>query len=223
MAEPDRLKCPYYNQVRFLAFHNKAAKGPGYSRVMTRKILANEEYCMQIDAHTQFNKGWDTLVKNEWKATNNEFAVISNVPAGFAEMEIKNIGGEKEKEVPRQCLVRFADNGIPVCNFISFVFLCFYYTSSQDIFIQIVICEKKKNLCCISNRFVVMFFLLQNYESPGDGKVMDLEKPLLANTWSAAFSFAKCHFEESVPYDPYTPYVMGAEQFPRFVRMWTRG
>lgn len=59
--------------------------------------------------------------------------------------------------------------------------------------------------------------------APGDGMAADLQKPLLANTWSSAFSFAKCHLEESAPYDPFTPYVMGAEQFPRFVKMWTRG
>lgn len=47
---------------------------------------------------------------------------------------------------------------------------------------------------------------------------VDLDKPLLANTWSSAFSFAKCHLEESVPYDPFSPYIMGGEQFPRFVR-----
>lgn len=64
----------------------------------------------------------------------------------------------------------------------------------------------------------ICVLLVQNYLAPGDGMVADLQKPLLANTWSAAFSFAKCHLEESVPYDPFTPYIMGAEQFPRFVR-----
>ena len=47
---------------------------------------------------------------------------------------------------------------------------------------------------------------------------MNLEKPLLSHAWSAAFSFSKCHIEETTPYDPFTPYIMAAEQFPRFAR-----
>lgn len=53
--------------------------------------------------------------------------------------------------------------------------------------------------------------------------VENLQKPLLSHAWSAGFSFSKCHLEESVPYDPFTPYVMGVEQFARFARLWTRG
>jgi hypothetical protein len=57
----------------------------------------------------------------------------------------------------------------------------------------------------------------------GDGKVEGLEKPLLSHGWSAGFSFSKCHLEEAAPYDAYTPYVMGVEQFARYARFWTRG
>ena len=65
MAEPERTSCPHYDQVRFLAFHNKAAKGPGFSRTMIRKILANEEYCMQTDAHMKFTKNWGNEQKQK--------------------------------------------------------------------------------------------------------------------------------------------------------------
>jgi hypothetical protein len=52
---------------------------------------------------------------------------------------------------------------------------------------------------------------------------VDLEKPLLSHGWSAAFSFAKCHFEESVPHDPFAPWAKPIEQFPSYARLWTRG
>jgi hypothetical protein len=51
----------------------------------------------------------------------------------------------------------------------------------------------------------------------------NLEKPLLSYAWSAAFSFAKCHLEEHVPYDNFAPVLFDAEQFPRYARMFTRG
>ena len=59
--------------------------------------------------------------------------------------------------------------------------------------------------------------------SPADGKVADLNKPLLGHGWSAAFSFAKCHLEENAPYDTFSQYAMSVEQFSRFARFWTRG
>lgn len=113
IAEPERLQCPRFNQVRLLAFHNRSAKGPSYARSMVRKILNNEEFCMQIDAHSSFAKNWDQIAIEEWKKTQNEFGVISNVPAKQGEQQDFETGS-KAKEVPRQCKTVFADNGVPV-------------------------------------------------------------------------------------------------------------
>ena len=114
IAEPERLQCPRFDQIRHLAFHDKTAKGPLYARSMTRKILGNEEFCMQVDAHSSFRKNWDQIAKNDWKSVNNEFAVLSHVPAKQAdEIELSD-GASQESVVPRQCKVAFQDNGVPV-------------------------------------------------------------------------------------------------------------
>lgn len=63
----------------------------------------------------------------------------------------------------------------------------------------------------------------KSYAARGDGKAQNLQKPLLSHAWSAGFSFSKCHLEESAPYDSFTPFVMGVEQFARYARLWTRG
>jgi hypothetical protein len=76
--------------------------------------------------------------------------------------------------------------------------------------------------CCFDCS-LIQFTQLQSFMTHGDGKVEGLEKPLLSHGWSAGFSFAKCHLEEAAPYDAYTPYVMGVEQFARYARFWTRG
>lgn len=169
-------KCPYFHQIRLVGVHDLQAKGPTFARSLARKVLGNEEYCMQIDAHSDFVKNWDTLLKEEWKHTKNEFAVISTVPPPISEKNDLQPGGSKEREVPRACAVRFMQhNGVPM------------------------------------------------YDSPADFTAVNLEKPLLSHTWSAAFSFAKCHFEESVPNDSFSYYAKPVEQVTRFARMWTRG
>lgn len=76
-----------------------------------------------------------------------------------------------------------------------------------------------------TNQFLTLLTLenIQEYSSPADGKAASLEKPLLSHAWSSAFSFSKCHIEETAPYDPFTPYVSGVEAFARYARFWTRG
>lgn len=65
--------------------------------------------------------------------------------------------------------------------------------------------------------------MLQIYHH-ADGKVDSLVRPLLSHTWSPSFSFAKCHLEESTPYDSFLPYVSSnIEAFGRYARAWTRG
>ncbi|KAG7371982.1 glycosyltransferase GlcNAc [Nitzschia inconspicua] len=168
---PERSQCPRIDQIRKIAVHNIAAKGPGWARSLGRKVLGNEEFCLQIDAHSKFIPGWDAVLKEEWKAAENEFAVISHPPPRTSDFD-KSV---EEKVVPRNCAVDFLDIRVP------------------------------------------------HYSLGGDGKVENLKKPLLSHTWSPGFSFAKCHLEESAPYDGFTPYVAGAEAFSRYARFWTRG
>ena len=107
--------CPHFNQIRLVAYHHIQAKGPMLARSLVRKVLGNEEFCMQIDAHTEFVPLWDELVVSEWKSTKNEFGVISNVPADKKELRSDD-GASKRKSVPRQCGIHFMDNGFPVRN-----------------------------------------------------------------------------------------------------------
>ena len=109
-----RDKCPRIDQIRLVAFHHVNAKGPIHARTMIRKVLGNEEFCMQVDAHTEFAKDWDEMVLEEWRKASNEFAVITAVPAPTAEKEKHSIGGSDFKKVPRQCKIKFRDNGFPV-------------------------------------------------------------------------------------------------------------
>ena len=70
--DAERAKCPHYHQVRQVSFHNIQAKGPAHSRSLTHKVLADEEFCLQMDAHTKVVPQWDELLKSEWKSVGNE-------------------------------------------------------------------------------------------------------------------------------------------------------
>ena len=115
IATEEMEKCPRINQIRLLAVYNIAAKGPSDARSMTRKILGNEEFCLQIDSHTSFTQDWDELAKEEWHKTGNEFAVLSTAPAKMSEQsDYESWTGSKSGEVPRQCMPKILDTNIPV-------------------------------------------------------------------------------------------------------------
>eukprot|EP00536_Pseudo-nitzschia_multiseries_P009767 jgi/Psemu1/325767/estExt_fgenesh1_pg.C_2820013 len=164
-----KKKCPRFNQIRVVRVQDNFAKGPPWSRVLGRRSLGNEEFCLQTAAHSSFVEHWDEKVRKEWILANNEFGIISNPPKPKDE--------PNPEEVPRTCSVDFLE-------------------------------EEE----------------LPHYSSLPEGKVENLEEPLLAHTWSPGFSFSKCHLEEAAPADGFLPYVSSnIEAFARYARFWTRG
>ncbi|KAL7537933.1 hypothetical protein ACHAWF_005943 [Thalassiosira exigua] len=113
-AERDRIRegCPRVkDQIRSVRFHHLAAKGPVYARSFVRKVLGDEEFCMQIDAATDFDPGWDELAIRQWATTGNEYAILSTEPPSSKEREK---GASNGSEVPRQCNIKIGSEGVPL-------------------------------------------------------------------------------------------------------------
>ena len=62
--------------------------------------MDDEDFCMQIDAHSDAAQNWDTQMLAEWGRCDNEYAVISTYPSN-----IKDIGKNSNKhwEMPHLC------------------------------------------------------------------------------------------------------------------------
>jgi len=97
-------------QIRSVRFHHFGSKGPVYARSFTRKLLGNEEFCMEIDSSMDFAKDWDIMALEQWKLTNNEYAVLSNVPLSAKEKDT----AAATVEVPRQCEIKIGSEGVPL-------------------------------------------------------------------------------------------------------------
>jgi len=98
-------------QIRSVRFHHFGSKGPVYARSFTRKLLGNEEFCMEIDASMDFVKNWDNAAIEQWKLTNNEYSVLSNVPLSAKD---KGVASPIAVEVPRQCEIKIGSEGVPL-------------------------------------------------------------------------------------------------------------
>lgn len=151
LAKPSGYStCPFYQNIRLLSMQDTQARGPMYARSFTRKLLANEEYCLQIDAHTTFLSNWDTIAKEEWLMASNEFGIVTTVPPPVSEQEKYTTGGEFEFTVPRQCSIQFRDNGFPV-SFSTFCFRYLYGPQSPHLHCR--------NFCRFTQLFVSFFYV----------------------------------------------------------------
>lgn len=120
-------ECPYMNNIRIIRVHDYRSYGPIYTRSLIRKVLGNEDYCLQIDSHSIFINEWDNIIINEWLLIQNEFSILTNVPHSIDEQHLYNKDGIYQSYIPRQCLIQFhSEYHYPVCYIIfpfSYIFL----------------------------------------------------------------------------------------------------
>ena len=93
--------CKWRSHVRMKRLLAAQAAGPVYARALQRELVEpSDDFCVQIDAHTEGIDGWDNRFLNEWGATNNEFAVLSTYPTNIDDLH-KN--SNKHWEMPHLC------------------------------------------------------------------------------------------------------------------------
>lgn len=98
-------------QIRTLDFNFKEAKGPCFARYQATKLWDGEEFFLQIDSHTRFDKHWDVTVMEEFRSANDPKAVISGYPptrSQFTEIVSKNY-----KTFSMMCDTKLNDDGLP--------------------------------------------------------------------------------------------------------------
>ena len=71
-------------------------------------MIGNQDFCLQIDAHSQFEKGWDEGLQKGWARAGNEYAVLSTY--------IHDIGALgmpwAKTNVPHVCLSQWGGYGV---------------------------------------------------------------------------------------------------------------
>lgn len=50
--------CPYKSQIDLITFSSQDARGPNFARSFESELLGSEEFCLQVDSHTDFVQGW---------------------------------------------------------------------------------------------------------------------------------------------------------------------
>lgn len=101
--------CPHKEQIKTITLSYLDARGPGFARTMQADSLQDEDFCMQIDSHSDVIKDWDSALTAMWGSIDNEYAVLSTTPPDISSLG-KNVNNRWE--VPHLCQATFTESGM---------------------------------------------------------------------------------------------------------------
>jgi hypothetical protein len=50
-------KCPYRNQINIVTLSYLDSRGPAFARALQSEVMRDEEFCMQVDSHSDVTQG----------------------------------------------------------------------------------------------------------------------------------------------------------------------
>jgi hypothetical protein len=71
-------------QFTLLEFTHQMARGPSYARYLQQQLVQDEDFCLQVDAHSDFIPHWDEKLTAMFGLVNNELGVLSTMPADIS-------------------------------------------------------------------------------------------------------------------------------------------
>ncbi|CAK0834186.1 unnamed protein product [Prorocentrum cordatum] len=111
-VDPSQLLCVYSGQITVHRVDARGAQGPTYGRYRADRLYRGEYFALQIDAHMYFVANWDTEMIKQWKATGNEYAVLTTYPSAYAPGSMDGSGHSSHKSTPLICKSEFDVDGM---------------------------------------------------------------------------------------------------------------
>mmetsp|Transcript_895 Transcript_895/g.1364 ORF Transcript_895/g.1364 Transcript_895/m.1364 type:complete len:281 (-) Transcript_895:911-1753(-) len=108
--------CPHADQVFIHQINARTAAGPMWARGILSKDmekahrdgeLKQQDHCMSIDSHMDFEPEWDRKMVEMWDLAKNEYAVLSTYVASTDQL---GVNLNHVHEVPHLCMVTFTSN-----------------------------------------------------------------------------------------------------------------
>jgi [Skp1-protein]-hydroxyproline N-acetylglucosaminyltransferase len=75
--DPSQILCKYHHLIHSFEFDARLAVGPTFARHIGHRHYRGEFFAMQVDSHVRFTQRWDEDIIDQFKAANNEMAVLS--------------------------------------------------------------------------------------------------------------------------------------------------
>lgn len=99
----------HHDRVRRVQIPAREAKGPTYARALSAGLFRDEDYFMQIDSHSRFQKHWDALAIADLRRCDAPKPLLTHYPPQ-TKFYGKDAGGTRD--VPVLCKSSFNESGI---------------------------------------------------------------------------------------------------------------
>ena len=108
----DFSKAKIKDQISYIHIEPKDARGPCWARSLAQALMNDEEYFLQVDSHTVFEKNWDEYLLNYIKTIEKEHKkpVISAYPRGFEVVDFEKKVFKKVQEDDHSTHVMVVDS-----------------------------------------------------------------------------------------------------------------
>jgi hypothetical protein len=112
-TENGTSSCPFKDQITILRIHAQEARGPIIARHKQQGLIKSEEFCLQVDAHSDFAFGWDHMLLDDYMNTKNKYAVLTSYPHPITELQHNYKTNGQGREIPHLCKVDINAAGMP--------------------------------------------------------------------------------------------------------------
>lgn len=107
---PDQVYCKFIDHISIFKVDAATSSGPATARHIGYRLYRGQTYVLQLDAHCQFVKGWDTKIINQWKQTKNEMAVLTSYLSDV-QGSITKFGVSTRSTRPIMCNSKYISQG----------------------------------------------------------------------------------------------------------------
>ena len=110
-SDPSQPLCMYAENVKIYEMDARDASGPVFARHVGYRMYRGEAFALQMDAHCVFVNNWDETLVAQWRATRNEFAVLSTYLTDV-QGSISTAGDSQRKTRPIMCNSDYEGGGV---------------------------------------------------------------------------------------------------------------
>ena len=203
------------NHIRQVFMRHSEARGPCLARAIAMEQLYNagckrknavngaatskslapgEDFYLQIDSHMRFADDWDVEMLSQWRACEDEMAVLTAYPPGY-ERSSSNTSGSTRVWPPSN-----ANDAPPM--------LCASHFDEKDGMLRFVGRLLKSPSATVT--------------AP-TASVVPFAHPLPCLYYAAGFTFSSSSLIHRVPYDPSLTNLFFGEETLMLARLWTHG
>ncbi|KAF0684285.1 Aste57867_23749 [Aphanomyces stellatus] len=105
-------ECKYKSQIRVDERRADDSRGPTLARHYQQKLVGDQEFCLQLDAHSVFTNDWDVGLVADWKSVDNEMGILSTYLHNLNDF-IKDDGSNNAPHhLPHICQTMRGGNGL---------------------------------------------------------------------------------------------------------------